>query len=153
MFRDIYKHYFSVLHFKIGPLLFKIEGVSGFVLQSCPEQKQKKFCSPPDYRLSTKKNFLFFIFFFVKIFLWQNTIYRTEKKNHISFLFNKNCLRCPYLAYTTILMVEWQGTTWGPWWILLNIQIYGRVKEDWRSWEFYYKTLGKYKMSNWAIIP
>ena len=52
MFRDIYKHYFSVLHFKIGPLLFKIEGVTGFVLQSCPEQKQKKFCSPPDYRLS-----------------------------------------------------------------------------------------------------
>ena len=69
MFRDIYKHYFSVLHFKIGPLLSKIEGVSVFSLQACPEKKQKKFCSPRDYRLPIKINFFFFFFFFVKIFL------------------------------------------------------------------------------------
>ena len=131
MFRDIYKHYFSVLHFKIGPLLFKIEGVSGFVGQFCPEQIQKKFSSPPDYRLSTKNFFFFFLFFFVKIFLWQNTIYRTEKKNHISFLFNKNCLRCPYLAYTTIYLVII---------LLCSVNLHQKVYDAWPEKSYLYKT-------------
>ena len=47
--------------------------------------------------------FLFILFFFCKNFLWQNTIYRTEKKNPISFLFNKYCQRCPEKGATTIV--------------------------------------------------
>ena len=65
MFRDIYKHYFSVLHFKIGPLLFKIEGVSVFSLQACPEKKNKKSFVHLEIIDSLLKLKFFYFFYFL----------------------------------------------------------------------------------------